>query len=384
MSNRDRNHPHSLSRTGHWNTGYAAPVWSGDPGAGQRSAPNASSGCFRCGLQGHFARNCPQASRRRPAPGYNGSDGRFPQAPEQARQVKQKDGVTLCYLRMKVNNRPTLALLDTGCDSVLIPGKFARRCQIRPTTKNCTAANGTPIPVKGETDLPVTFGSVTTTVTGLVTDYVNEVTLSLRWLYDNQASWDFATGVVTIRQQEHRLVAKRKSTLGCRRVVVDEDTVVPANSQMNIPARMVFDRLPTSVDDEDWATETSQVKGCQVARVLLPRRINDLPVRVLNTTEVPVQLCRNTIITDAVPLKVTGVRMPETTTTQHEVKEATAESIVDELVAGVDPSISETTKDSLRNLLERYSMVFSKSEYDLGWTDVVTHTIDTGEAKPFR
>jgi len=53
-------------------------------------------------------------------------------------------------------------------------------------------------------------------------------------------------------------------------------------------------------------------------------------------------------------------------------------------LSGVDESISETTRVILRRILRKYSTVFSKSELDLGWAVIVTHTIDTGDAKPFR
>ena len=61
-------------------------------------------------------------------------------------------------------------------------------------------------------------------------------------------------------------------------------------------------------------------------------------------------------------------------------KEATEESIIEELLSGVEQSISETTREILRRIVPKYSAVFSKSELNLVWTDIVTHTIDTGTA----
>ena len=43
-----------------------------------------------------------------------------------------------------------------------------------------------------------------------------------------------------------------------------------------------------------------------------------------------------------------------------------------------------SVRENIRDLLYEYSEVFSKDEWDLGWTDVVTHTIDTGDTKPIR
>ena len=54
------------------------------------------------------------------------------------------------------------------------------------------------------------------------------------------------------------------------------------------------------------------------------------------------------------------------------------------MVSKVDSSITESAKEQLHQLLKRYSSVVSLHELDLGWTDLVTHTIDTGDAQPIR
>ena len=35
-------------------------------------------------------------------------------------------------------------------------------------------------------------------------------------------------------------------------------------------------------------------------------------------------------------------------------------------------------------MLQRYSSVLSTDEMDLGWTNIVTHRIDTGKSRPIR
>jgi len=58
--------------------------------------------------------------------------------------------------------------------------------------------------------------------------------------------------------------------------------------------------------------------------------------------------------------------------------------IVEEMLSRIDGSVPESTRQSLRQLLNRYSSVFSRNEWDLGWTNMVTHSIDNGDSKPFR
>ena len=53
-------------------------------------------------------------------------------------------------------------------------------------------------------------------------------------------------------------------------------------------------------------------------------------------------------------------------------------------MAAVDEATPDHVKVSLKKILDKYSGVFSRGEWDLGWTDIVTHSIDTGDHKPFR
>jgi len=54
------------------------------------------------------------------------------------------------------------------------------------------------------------------------------------------------------------------------------------------------------------------------------------------------------------------------------------------MVSKVDSSITESAKEQLRQLLKRHSSVVSLHELELGWTDLLTYTIDTGDARPIR
>ena len=75
----------------------------------------------------------------------------------------------------------------------------------------------------------------------------------------------------------------------------------------------------------------------------------------------------------------TEVKMRERDSSEEEVPE-----FIERLIEGVDPATPEGAVVGLRQLLLRNRQAFSESEYDLGLTDVVTHRIDTGSAKPVR
>ena len=360
-----------------WNGHEAAPGPGWNQTAGMQNTAIKPITCFRCNEPGHMARNCPNRARTSKCNSSN------EQLPEQACRASQGNQETPCYLKIKVDNKCHLALLDTGCSTTLIPGKLARRHELKKSERKCTAANGSNIPIKGEVDLPVVIGSVQTVITGLVTDFVSEVMISLEWLKENHACWNFSSGTVNINGIKHRLVGKKFPTTMCRRVILSEDVRVPAKCQLDVPTQLLFDRLPTIDDDKtDYATESTELQpGLLVARTMLPKRLVSLPVRVLNTLDCPVDLARHTVVSEAVPLTAAGV---PTMNAPSKGSDGEMESIIDGLVSGADESVSDDVKQSLREMLRKYSDVLSRNDLDLGWCDVVVHQIDTGTHKPFR
>jgi len=67
-----------------------------------------------------------------------------------------------------------------------------------------------------------------------------------------------------------------------------------------------------------------------------------------------------------------------------EIAEGQEPTFIRDLVNGVHDSLPESVRTSLKDVLTQYSEVFSKSPSDMGLTDLVTHHIDTGDAKPVR
>jgi len=58
--------------------------------------------------------------------------------------------------------------------------------------------------------------------------------------------------------------------------------------------------------------------------------------------------------------------------------------VVEDLMSRVDSEVTGDVRERLKTILTNYSSVFSKGEYDLGWTDIVSHRIDTGDHRPVR
>ena len=358
--------------------------------------------CFGCGSYGHFVRDCtnrppptqmsPSGAVGQATPTYKNNmmhvqhqDSRIGLGSYEGYQRPTAQETCLSdkvYLNVKLRGRKRQCLLDSGCEVTVIPAKFVPMYGIRPASKTSLAANGTDIPILGVTTLRAYLGCQPIEISGLVTEHVTDIMLGFDWLRDNGVKWNFSEGEIVIDDVKHQLVA-RKNYIGtmCRRVIVAHDTVVPPRSQLDIQAKTVYDKLRTTpqLEESAWATEPAEPKrGLLVARTLLPNKSEEVPVRVLNTSEEPIRLNHGTVVTELQPV-VPLIQQDEASSSSYE-----AEEIIDDMVSKVDPMVPQDMRLKLQNLLSKYSSVFSRGEWDLGWTDLVTHRIDTGGARPIR
>jgi len=131
-----------------------------------------------------------------------------------------------------------------------------------------------------------------------------------------------------------------------------------------------------------------------VARSVLPSTVNGLVVPLLNATGTPRLLRNGTCLGTSEPVQVVtdDERNSEdeiSDETEHarqwttQTGNASAE-IVDSMIGSLPADLNDSQRDSVRELLETYQDVLSKDEYDVGRTDLVHHTIDTGEHRPIR
>ena len=102
------------------------------------------------------------------------------------------------YLRLAIENEPTLAILDTGSEVTLIPAALVKGVTLKPVSRRVYAANGTDIDVLGEVEILSMAGRLPLSITGLVSDQINETILGEDFLTSHAAVWDFRNQIVTL------------------------------------------------------------------------------------------------------------------------------------------------------------------------------------------
>jgi len=118
-----------------------------------------------------------------------------------------------------------------------------------------------------------------------------------------------------------------------------------------------------------------------VVRAILPERLDDLPILVLNSSDVPCEIHAGTILTELSLAQCTDGSEEEILTSPVGDQSYLHLS---KLLDGIDGDVSEGQCGELISMLREYADVFSKGELDLGETSLATHQIDTEDARPMR
>ena len=185
--------------------------------------------CYNCGEMGHYRMNCPHQRCQNQAP---------TQPYDQARaNGSQSTSVQshLNYLNVKIAGEKNMGLLDTGCEVSIIPARLAGGGDLQPTSQRVCAANGTNIPVSGRATITAKIGSRAVSVSGLVSEHVNELMLGMDWMKEHRVSWEVWRGTATVDGVQYRLCSRPKGCEWIRRVRLTEEVDIPPRTESNLP-----------------------------------------------------------------------------------------------------------------------------------------------------
>ena len=257
--------------------------------------------CFRCKQPGHFRSECPVPGRPGTKGGYQNSGAKPLQRRRWNAKAIEEPIVSHSYLQVEVDGVKHAALLDSGCDITVVPVEVAGGRPLVKTRKRLYGVGGTPVPVLGSVKVMMKLGDREIELEALVSRRVNEIMLGIDWMRKHHVLWRFGDGVIEIANQQY-LLTTREDVVQCRRLIAVRDVVVPPRSEANICTRYSVKGAFGDETATDWATEPMELKrGLLVARTVLPRRHENLPVRVLNTGDREIYFAKGSEVAEATP-----------------------------------------------------------------------------------
>ena len=363
-------------------------------------APHKSGACFNCNEHGHWWRNCHKDT----AHAKGATVGRFGNE---------------TYLPISVNGRKATYLLDTGCEKSMLPRRLVPKTSLQPVEISVCAANGIKIPILGSVRLQFQVEGMPLEADFLVSDAVEKMMLGIDWLTKYGCHWKFDDRVIVIGGRP--IVLRSRPTKAFVRRIYVSEVVVPSASAADVPVRMAWNsfRVPTS----EWVMEPKQLRsGVYTACVLLPQSETCAAVRVLNVSDLPFRVKEDTFLGSANPAvaldstlsdgerdRSTGATQqagcssevgqeldrPLCSTESANVRQGRTQKIsasscsseaecLEPVTASLPSDLLPTELEFAIKLIHANSDVFSKSEFDLGRTNLVPHRIDTGDNRPFK
>ena len=253
--------------------------------------------CYNCGKIGQISRDC-----KKPRFSHHAS-GRGPQGPWSDNNANmtgdrvhgEKNGLSSptkirreAYLEVQLGSQRVLALLDSGCEQSYVGRTLIKKVPLEPTNEKLSTADGTDIPLLGETTIYFSVSGLETSCRVVVTNVLTELILGMDWLQRNQCIWDFGSSSFVIKGRQSQLRC-RKAKQTVRKIIVDDDVVIPGQHTANVS--ILVTRSSLSHEDRDWGL-TRKIKDADlvIANTIYDRdqvrsccqiwNISDLPKRL--------------------------------------------------------------------------------------------------------
>ena len=372
--------------------------------------------CFVCRSVGHIARNCPERDRR----GEEHRDG----GREPARTtgtthtvsvlvVDADDGKTVAACPTggslvalgEIGETDTSFLIDTGASISLCPLSFADADAIAPLgpTDTVRTVGGTALPVVGKCVMPVHLENLETTHEFWITSVeLRSPLLGLDFMKPRGMNVDLKDDVLHWEGGAARLIVP--STQKEYLVALAEDVELEANSRIIAPGKIIDVHGRNVVRTGDRLIEPRREfvakRNVAVARALVNGDTGKVPVQMMNITGQAIRLKKGTRVgvleeTDEyVAMLGHGEEVEPTSGRTSPVRGRSRKRKFrqrppsQEKFAAMfewdESTISGDDRRRIEDLLWEFHDTFANGPDDVGRTDVVTHSIDTGSATPVK
>ena len=278
-------------------------------------------------------------------------------------------------------------LVDTGSAASLISKNVSDRIgvqesQMREFLTPLSAANGTPLKVYGSVELEFYLEEYVFLQRFIVADLLEvNGNLGMDFLENNQVDIQISTQTLNISGNKIRL--EKVSSSGCARIKLAKQTVLPPSSELLIEGYIVGGSPGCSEGLVEPAVSLGN-KGLMCARTVVDSSKANVCLSVINVSSKPVKLRQNTPLGTLQTFEqIYAVETPK----QNTDKQTTATELPEHLkplVEKASDSLTDEQKQSLTDLLIQYGDIFVGPDGKVGRTDIVKHTIDTGDNHPFK
>lgn len=313
------------------------------------------------------------------------------------------------YTKGQVGKEEVSFLVDSGSTVTILSkdafDKCTRGCDINMYQKsvNIKGVDDTNVKVYGYVDMKLTLGTFETDVTFVICDITLDGIIGHDFITRHTKCWDFESLNLITKDGYHIPCYSNKKQQSVYRLIATEKVEIPAQSGMLVPVKIptASGTLPGPVFINNGDSDGPVYGELEVLSGIISDH-DENTVCVLNHSDEPLVLDINQEIGEGHPILESDCdtqdddyqcetecmhsqRCAAAYATEHDGNPEAA--LPEHLREMFDRSISDLNqqeKTRFAKLLLEYQDVFARSSDDLGCTNLVKHTIDTGSAHPIR
>ena len=160
---------------------------------------------------------------------------------------------------------------------------------------------------------------------------------------------------------------------------------IPARTEALVPGKAVYSNFKL-LHSDPWSTESREcVKGLHSARGLIKSTTGtDITIRVVNLNESPVIVQEGTHLSASSEVHSVADDSSPADVNSDLVRNQQLRQHISDMSSKIHPEVSPAQKLQLEHLLFQFGDILSCNEMDLGRSDMMQHSIDTGSEKPVR
>ena len=296
-------------------------------------------------------------------------------------------------LEALVENVPCRVTIDTGSsitivNSTLLPSLNIPIENIKPVRNSIRTVTGDKVPLVGRGQMTITVSN-TKFIYVWIGDVTEDVILGLDFMTLHRCQLDLEHSSICVGGEYVSLLYNGKRDAKCYRVVVSTAVIIPPRTEVIVKGSV---RGTKSV--KGYCT----IEPCKhnVPDVLVGKVLANLdnccvPVRVLNIADKPRKIKRGVCLARCETVSgddVFGEGTDEELRMNENELPTSEDGLPNHLHSPYNRSVcslqNEEEQVLLKNFLCEYSDVFSKSASDIGQTNVVKHSIFTGDHPPIK
>jgi len=211
------------------------------------------------------------------------------------------------------------------------------------------------------------------------------------WMTKNATSLDFGAEFMLIQGTDVKLQSAA-SVKSCRKIVLVQKSIIAPWSQSIVEVRVETHDLKRQRNTV-WMTQRRMLEGGIMVRcVTLPGNTSLVSFVILNSYDKPVTLEEDICLAHLEAVDFCDEPVSPNCRRNEVMRSETVDTVIPEtspdyiqsMMKDVHSNVPDESRTGLERLINKYSDIFSRSEFDFVETSLGIHRINTGDARPVR